>query len=1166
MKKDRFVGSVRHFLVLSLIATAATSYAATWSRSYGRPDLMERAEAVPSTDGGFIVVAETSNPPGDGAGFWVAKLDSAGGVVWQKSIDGERSLNRNGELIAATPDGGAVLTARENGEMIVVKFSSNGAVEWKGTYTDYAGTNGGTAVTPLSAGGYAVVGYDGSSEGVILRLDAGGGIVWARTLVREEPTDRVFPVSVIETSGGDLVVVAATNVSLFGGKSNAVFKLHSTGTLLWRYRYDDLVGSGYLVDVAEAGNGDLILLGDGDDFADGVHDLWILRVDTSGIPVWQRTLGGWGMDVGAAITATSDGGCVVAAISDSFGLGLTDGWLIKLDGSGSIVWQRVYGEHEGDDFWSVAETPDGSLLVAGTGGTLDASGAWAWVMLLDGAGEFDSPCPLVFDSDAATAGTSAGRTILDPWGATPPVYAATGPGVVQNAAAAYSEHCPCTTCRSDPFENDNACLTSRSILRTGEAQEHNFWDDGSDWLSLNACAGRPYTLETFDLGAAADTVLELFDTDCVSLLEVDDDGGDGLASRLTWVAPHDGLFHIRVAHAYEEPAADREYSVRAVGDTSMCSRWSLALGGAQEDAAEDLVAMTDGTFMVAGRESSNLTAMRPWLFKLDPAGSIQWERSYLVSGEGRFDDARLADTGDAVMLGGQYDDPHALSKDALLVAVDRSGAPTWARTLDTGNAEERVSTLTWGGGAAVSRIASSTQRTVLTYFSSDGTYSGAETPTLVDSDHEVLDCDYLMVGWIESALGDKDAWIWDYPDQIHGGIEDDVATATAHTTDLGFIVVGWTESYGAGGRDVWAIKYMGYSTVAWERTFGGPGDDEGVDVIETRDGDYVIAATTDSFGAGSTDGWLIAVDSSGEVVWQRTYGGSNADAFTSIEQTADDGLVVSGVTSYALGDTREDAWVLRLGPDGDLPEGCPVSGTPSVAGQALVSTMRIGDTFFMDYPSVSYQYPDLAPIAATSASSLQCFGTCENGDGDLYSICAPDCDDTDGAVYPGAVQQCDGVNNDCDDPTWPTVPSDEIDGDTDGMPPCAGDCDDTDPATYAGADEVNDGLDNQCPGDYGYGLVDEISGFTGFTNPGDDDTFCWPAQDGATLYQIARATDDPEFGVGCVFDLEAGNCYTDLEDPPPGSVFYYIVRPLSPLAGSWGWDETGGERVPLCGV
>jgi hypothetical protein len=186
-----------------------------------------------------------------------------------------------------------------------------------------------------------------------------------------------------------------------------------------------------------------------------------------------------------------------------------------------------------------------------------------------------------------------------------------------------------------------------------------------------------------------------------------------------------------------------------------------------------------------------------------------------------------------------------------------------------------------------------------------------------------------------------------------------------------------------------------------------------------------------------------------------------------------------------------------------------------------------------------------------------------------------DCDDADAVTFPGAPQICDGVNNDCEDPTWPAPPAAESDDDGDGYVECSGwsgllpavlggdDCDDLDPATFPSAPEVNDAADNQCPGDQGFGVVDEISGPSGFHDPGDAERFSWDSQVGATLYRVVRSPS-PTFAFDCsIVDVSVA-FWQDTALPSPGGFLHYLVRPLVPSPGSWGQDSSGIERFPAC--
>jgi len=128
----------------------------------------------------------------------------------------------------------------------------------------------------------------------------------------------------------------------------------------------------------------------------------------------------------------------------------------------------------------------------------------------------------------------------------------------------------------------------------------------------------------------------------------------------------------------------------------------------------------------------------------------------------------------------------------------------------------------------------------------------------------------------------------------------------------GYIIVGYTCSYGAGGGDVWLIKTDSSGNKAWDRTFGGTEDDRGRSVEQTSDGGYVTAGWTKSYGAGDADVWLIKTDSSGNKMWDETFGHVPADWGSSIRQTTDGGYIIAGARERWA---ERDVWLLKLKPE-----------------------------------------------------------------------------------------------------------------------------------------------------------------------------------------------------------------------------------------------------------
>jgi hypothetical protein len=155
--------------------------------------------------------------------------------------------------------------------------------------------------------------------------------------------------------------------------------------------------------------------------------------------------------------------------------------------------------------------------------------------------------------------------------------------------------------------------------------------------------------------------------------------------------------------------------------------------------------------------------------------------------------------------------------------------------------------------------------------------------------------------------------------RTYGGPRDDQATCLVHTADGGYVLAGETQSWGAGEWDIWIVKLDRLGSIEWQKTYGGRWKDttSAEPIRQTTDGGYVVTGRTDSFGAGEGDVWVIKLSGDGEVEWEKTYGGGRNEHARSIRQTSDGGYVVAGYTrSFGAGEW--DVWVLKLDGDGDV--------------------------------------------------------------------------------------------------------------------------------------------------------------------------------------------------------------------------------------------------------
>lgn len=135
--------------------------------------------------------------------------------------------------------------------------------------------------------------------------------------------------------------------------------------------------------------------------------------------------------------------------------------------------------------------------------------------------------------------------------------------------------------------------------------------------------------------------------------------------------------------------------------------------------------------------------------------------------------------------------------------------------------------------------------------------------------------------------------------------------------DGGYLILGETTSRGAGAVDIWLLRTDSNGDTLWTRTYGGASDDEPSSIKATIDGGFIISASTESFGAGEDDFWLVKIDGTGNIQWQQTYGDSLIDYSTVVTQLSDGGYVLTGYTQ-ATPTANPDARLLRMNSNGNL--------------------------------------------------------------------------------------------------------------------------------------------------------------------------------------------------------------------------------------------------------
>ncbi|MGB4128579.1 MAG: hypothetical protein WBI87_06160 [Bacteroidales bacterium] len=378
-----------------------------------------------TSDGGFIVAGETRSNDGDVSGnhgksdAWVVKLNSLGDILWKKCLGG--TGNDYARSIQQISDGGFILTGytnSNNGDVSgnngyydawVVKLNSSGDILWQkclgGTYDDYARSIQQTSDTGFILAGYTfsndgdVSGNHGFSDAWVVKLNSSGDIIWQKCF---GGTNEDYAYSIQQTSDSGFIVAGYTfsndgDVSGYHGYFDYwVVKLNSSGDIEWQKclggTYYD-----YAYSIQQTSNGGFIVAGstnsnNGD--VSGYHgyfDYWVVKLNSSGDIEWQKCLGGTNNDYANSIQQTSDGGFIVAGYTESndgdvsgYHGGDYDAWVVKLNSSGDILWQKCLGGTIDDRAYSIQQTSDGGFIVAGftvsndgdVSGNHGASDAW----------------------------------------------------------------------------------------------------------------------------------------------------------------------------------------------------------------------------------------------------------------------------------------------------------------------------------------------------------------------------------------------------------------------------------------------------------------------------------------------------------------------------------------------------------------------------------------------------------------------------------------------------------------------------------------------------------------------------------------------------------------------------------------------------------------------
>ena len=376
-KNPRILKLLLFTVLLTSINVASASVIAPeeeWNKTYGG-DKMDIAKSVFQTaDGGFVFGGYMSSYMTTyeigTSDFWLIKTDSKGNELWNKSYDGLGSEELRTALL--TSDGGYLLTgttsvdiSTEN-NILLIKTDADGNQEWSKIF------GGSTHEHPFSVlqtsdGGYIILGNKmiyGTRYGretswydpLLIKTDSNGNEEWSKVY---DTGKYASPLYIYETVNNEYVI---------GGKLTVDFNKHflhfwlmkvdSSGNKLWDKTFEttgyDIIG----YSMQQSSDDGFIFVGSTSD-----KNLWLVKMDSRGNEQWNRTISGSKYARVGYILQISDGGYII--VGSTLVIGNSDAWIIRIDSNGTEMWNKTFGGNGYDCVSYIQQTLDGGYIISG---------------------------------------------------------------------------------------------------------------------------------------------------------------------------------------------------------------------------------------------------------------------------------------------------------------------------------------------------------------------------------------------------------------------------------------------------------------------------------------------------------------------------------------------------------------------------------------------------------------------------------------------------------------------------------------------------------------------------------------------------------------------------------------------------------------------------------
>jgi PKD repeat protein len=611
----------------------------------------------------------------------------------------------------------------------------------------------------------------------------------------------------------------------------SLIKIGPTGSEQWNRTFGETFSDDRVKSVLQTSDGGYLIAGSTSTSTcwNGCpRDVWLIKVSQQGLKQWNLTLGRTVYEEMVFVRQTTDGGYILIENTDSRWTGSSDIWFVKVDSNGNMQWNNTLGGI-GHDKAHIVKQVSGGYIIAGQTDSYGAGSSDFWLVKTDTKGE-------------------------EQW---------------NNTYGGYS------------YDIANSIQQTHDGGYIIAGTTDSFFASHIDFLLVKTDSnGTEQWYRTF--------------------------GGSNVESNPSVrLSPDGGYIFGGTTWSF-----DKSYWLIKTDEDGNV-QWDRTFEGSGLNYFQQT---PDGGYIINGRlyDHSKTWVVQKALIKTDSNGNEQWD----IKIEGDELDSVLQTGNGGYILAGTKD-----SKLLLVKLMAERPAPTAQFTYDPGNPIANRS-ITFDASASFDpygnityyqwdmgdgRYVNTTQRTVTYTYNESGNYIVGLT--VAGSNDEVSSITQKII--VQQSGPPIMRW-----NKTFGGGGDDLVYSLKFTSDGGYILAGSSFFYIAEGDwnwDAMLVKTDANGNMQWQRTIGGDENDDGYSVMQTSDGGYIMVGTTESYGAGSYDFWLVKTDAKGIEQWNRTFGGEDIEEDISFLQTSDGGYIMVGTTrplltgSYNLRLVKTDA-------------------------------------------------------------------------------------------------------------------------------------------------------------------------------------------------------------------------------------------------------------------